>query len=142
MSYPVFSTDYANILQETISKLSYPEIIHLCAVNREINNYCKNNYQTLIVPKRKQHIRNLTDQLIQQTGNQYNAFVTASGNGDINLVRELLNHNLNLNYIGPVALRAANENNREAVVQLLLDNSIIFNALTKSQKMYYALRER
>ena len=141
MSYPLFSTDYVDMLKETLLKLEYPEIVRICSTNRQIYTYCKNNYSTLIAPKRQQYIRQLTNQLIQQERNSYDALVTASRNGNIHIVRELLNRNLNLNFVGPIAVRAAEENNQKAVVQLLLNNSTVFNALTKGQKMYYALRE-
>ena len=127
-------SDYTGILQETISRLDYPEIYRICSSSRTINEYCKNNYAKLLATKKQQYLRKITDQLIRRVGNSYDALIEASRTGNVTIVSELLNRNLNLSYVGPSALKAAQDNNRHEVVQLLLNNPNVFNSLTKGQK--------
>ena len=134
----LLSPDYINILQETIFRLDYPEIYRICSSSRSINEYCKTHYAKLLATKKQQYLRKITDQLIQQVGNSYDALIEASRAGNVNIVTELLNRNLNLSYVGPSALKAAQDNNQQEIVQLLLNNPNVFNSLTKGQKMYYA----
>ena len=102
---PLFEQNNRNILFETLRQLSYDEILRICQVNKDVNNFSQDNLQiqSLLISKR-------TDKLIEQHGGEHNTLIYASRNDDLPVLNELLargvdpNKHMTIKFSDPVTV--------------------------------------